>query len=82
MRADPSLRSGISRLKNAIHAEASLGLGADQEQRLQKERPHRSRVAWRPSRQSRDERRFAGVDRHRCSKYNGRAKAEPREREI
>ena len=58
-----------SRLKNASLAEASLGLS-----RLQKERPH----GWRGGpRQSRDERRFVWVDRHRCSKWA--TKAEPRE---
>ena len=62
-------RASRLNLKNASLAEASLGLS-----RLQKERPH----GWRGGpRQSRDERRFVWVDRHRCSKWA--TKAEPRE---
>ena len=55
-------------VKNASHAEAALDLS-----RLQKERPH----GWSGGpRQSRDERRFAGVLPHRCSKWATKAGAE------
>ena len=55
----------VSWLKNASHAEVALDLS-----RLQKERPH----GWRGGpRQSRDDRRFAGVLPHRCSGWESEA---------
>ena len=65
MRDDQS-QVGPLKFKNASHAEAALDLS-----RLQKERPH----GWRGGpRQSRDERRFVCVDRHRCSGWECEAK--------